>query len=257
MSTAVAAPGPGRLTAVHARYLAVETLRVPIAVVGTVMFPVLSMLFFVVPFQEVSANPVAATAATAQLSLFAVFSVCLFTFGVGVADDRATPWDPYVRTLPVGPGPRVTARLLTGVLFALLGLVPLLLVSALATAATVSGGQVVLGLGALAVAGVPLLLMGVALGYSLPVKAAVPFAQVLLFPLAFGGGFFIPPHQFPGWLDAVSQVLPTRAGRDLVVAATTGGEVGLHVAPVLLLWAVATGAVAVWAYRRDEGRRFR
>ena len=66
------------------------------------------------------------TAAVSQLALFAVFSVCLFTFGVGVADDRGTPWDPYVRTLPVGAGPRIVARLLNGVLFALLGLVPLL-----------------------------------------------------------------------------------------------------------------------------------
>ncbi|WP_336921612.1 ABC transporter permease [Aquipuribacter sp. SD81] len=251
------APGAARLAAVHARYLAVETLRVPIAVVGTVMFPVLSMLFFVVPFAEVSGDPVAATAATAQLSLFAVFSVCLFTFGVGVADDRSTPWEPYVRTLPVGAGPRVAARLLTGVLFALLGLLPLLLVAALATEAAVTPGQVVLGLGALAAAGTPLLLMGIAIGYALPVKAAIPAAQVLLFPLAFGGGLFLPPQSFPGWLDGVSLLLPTRAGRDLVVAATTGGDVPGHVLPVLLVWTAVTAAVAVWAYRRDEGRRFR
>lgn len=66
------------LTLLHTRYLALETLRVPIAVIGTAMFPLLSMLFLVVPFSAVSGDPVAATAATAQLCLFAVFSVCVF-----------------------------------------------------------------------------------------------------------------------------------------------------------------------------------
>ena len=125
------------------------------------------------------------------------------------------------------------------------------------TAATVTPLQGVLGLGALAVAGVPLLFMGVAIGYSLPVKAAIPVAQVLLFPLAFGGGLFIPPQGFPVWLDAVSQGLPTRAGRDLVIAGTTGADVPATALPVLAVWALVAGAVAVWAYRRDEGQRFR
>lgn len=245
------------LVLLHTRYVALETLRVPIAVVGTVMFPVLSFLFFVVPFRAISGDPEAATAATSQLALFAVFSVCLFTFGVGVAEDRSTPWEPYVRTLPVGAGPRIAARLLNGVLFALLGLLPLLLVAALLTEATVTPVRAVLGLAALAAAGTPLLFMGVALGYSLPVKAAVPVAQLLLFPLAFGGGLFIPPDAFPGWLDAASQALPTRAGRDLVIAATTGADVPATALPVLTVWGLVAAAVAAWAYRRDEGRRFR
>jgi ABC-2 type transport system permease protein len=245
------------LVLLHTRYVALETLRVPIAIVGTVMFPVLSFLFFVVPFRSVSGDPTAATAAASQLALFAVFSVCLFSFGVGVAEDRSTPWEPFVRTLPVGAGPRVLARLLNGVLFALIGLVPLLVVAALLTEATVSPVEGVLGLAALAVAGTPLLFMGVAIGYSLPVKAAVPVAQVLLFPLAFGGGLFIPPDGFPDWLDAVSRALPTRAGRELIISATTGSALPATALPVLAVWAVAAGVVAVWAYRRDEGRRFR
>jgi ABC-2 type transport system permease protein len=245
------------LVALHTRYVALETLRVPIAIVGTVMFPVLSFLFFVVPFESVSGDPEAATAAASQLALFAVFSVCLFSFGVGVAEDRSTPWEPYVRTLPVGAGPRVLARLLNGVLFALFGLLPLLVVAALLTEATVSPVEALLGLASLAVAGTPLLFMGVALGYSLPVKAAVPVAQVLLFPLAFGGGLFIPPDGFPDWLDAVSRALPTRAGRELVISATTSSDLPATALPVLAVWAAAAGAVAVWAYRRDEGRRFR
>jgi len=127
----------------------------------------------------------------------------------------------------------------------------------LLTAASVTPTQALLGLGALAVAGVPLLFLGVAIGCSLPVKVAIPVAQGLLFLLAFGGGLFIPPEGFPAWLDAVSQGLPTRAGRDLFIAGTTGSDLPATALPVLLVWALVAGAVAVWAYRRDEDRRFR
>jgi ABC-2 type transport system permease protein len=93
-----------RLTGLHTRYQFIETIRVPIAVIGTTLFPSLSLLFFVIP-QSFAQDPREATAAAAQLVVFAVMSVCLFTYGVGVAEDRALPWDGYTRTLPVGPLP--------------------------------------------------------------------------------------------------------------------------------------------------------
>lgn len=82
-------------------------------------------------------------------------------------------------------------------------------------------------------------------------------AQSLLLPLAFGGGLFLPPETFPAWLDAISTWLPTRGRRDLVVAATTGTELPSTTLLTLGGWILLTGSMAVRAYRRDEGRRFR
>lgn len=243
------------LTVLHARSQLVETVRVPIAVVGTVGFPALSLLFFVVP-QPFAREQVAATAATAQISLFSVLSVCLFTYGVGVAEDRALPWDGYLRTLPAGPVPRLTGRLLNGLCFALLGLLPVLLISATLTAAFLPLDRMALALGAIVLAGLPLLGIGLTIGYTLTSKAALAVAQALLLPLAFGGGLFLPPEQFPPWLDAVSTALPTRAGRDLLVGATTGAPVATTALLVLAGWTAAAFVLAGWAYRRDEGRRF-
>lgn len=243
------------LSVLHARSQLVETLRIPIAVVGTVAFPALSLLFFVVP-QPFAQEQVAATAATAQISLFAVMSVCLFTYGVGVAEDRALPWDSYLRTLPVGPVPRLAGRLLNGLCFAVLGLLPVLVISATLTAASLPLDRLALALGAIVLAGLPLLGVGLAIGYALTTKAALAVAQVLLLPLAFGGGLFLPPEQFPSWLDAISTGLPTRAGRDLLVGATTGASVSATALLVLAGWTVVALVLAGWAYRRDEGRRF-
>lgn len=245
------------LVLTHTRFLFLETVRVPIAVIGTMLFPALSLLFFVVPQDSVSSDPAVATAAAGQLSLFAVVSVCLFQFGVGVSEDRSTPWDPYVRTLPAGAAPRMAGRMLNGILFGLLGVLPVAVLAALLTQASVTLPRLLLGALALAVAAVPFLGIGLAMGYSLPVKASVPVAQVVLFPMAFGGGLFLPPETFPDWLDRVSQVLPTRAGRDIVVPALVGGDVPARAVVVLAVWALAAASLAAWSYRRDEGRHFR
>lgn len=252
------APVPtGRLVRRHARYQFVETVRVPIAVVSTTMFPAVSLLFFVIPFGEVSADPVIATSATAQLAVFSMMSVCLFTFGVGVAEDRALPWDAYLRTLPAGPVPRLAGRLLNGLAFAGLGLLPLVVLAALLTEATLPLGRVLPTAGALVLSAVPFLGAGLAIGYRLTSKAAIAVAQVLLFPLAFGGGLFLPPEAFPEWLDSVSTWLPSRAGRDVVVATVTGEPQSGTAVLVLAAWSALALALAVAAYRRDEGRRFR
>jgi ABC-2 type transport system permease protein len=245
-----------RLTVLHTRYQFTQTIRVPIAVIGTTLFPSLSLLFFVVP-TSFAQEPAAATRATAQLAVFAVMSVCLFSYGVGVAEDRARPWDGSLRTLPVAPAPRLIGRLANGLAFAVLGLVPLVLLAWLLTAATLPPSKLVLAAAALLVAGVPLFAIGISIGYSLSITAALAVAQLLLLPLAFGGGLFLPPETFPGWLNAISTWLPTRAGRDLVVSATTGVDLPGTALLVLGVWTLLSGSLAVWAYRRDEGLRYR
>jgi ABC-2 type transport system permease protein len=232
-------------------------VRVPVAVIGNMLFPGLAMFFFVVPQESVASNPVAATAAVGQLGMFAVMSTCLFTYGAGVSEDRQQPFDPYLRTLPTGAGPRMAGRVANGAAFALLGLLPLVLIGWLFTDASVPGGRLALAVLVIAAVALPFLLLGMAIGYSLSAKAALPVVQVVLFPLAFAGGLFMPPEVFPGWLDGISQVLPSRAGRDLLVEALTGQSAYGAALPVLVGWGVLFAVLAAAAYRRDEGRRFR
>ncbi|PZR53338.1 ABC transporter permease [Xylanimonas oleitrophica] len=255
---ATAPPLPAaRLAWLHLRYQVLETVRVPIAVLGNLLFPALAMFFFVVPQREVAGDPVVATTAVAGLALFAVCSASLFTYGLGVAEDRQLPFDPFVRSLPVGAAPQLLARIGTGAAFAVLGVLPLVAIGAFLTEASVTLVRLVAGVGTLVLASVPFVLLGMAVGYSLSAKAALPVVQVLLFPLAFAGGLFLPPQLFPAWLDAVSQATPTRAARDLLVQALTGEPGSAWAWPVLTGWIALLAVLAVVAYRRDEGRRFR
>lgn len=252
---AAGGPGPLRLTLTHMRYQVLETVRIPIAVVASAFFPAASMLFFVVP--AAGDHEVGATMATGSMATFAVMLSCLFTYGAGVSEDRARPWDPYTRTLPAGPLPRLLGRLATGALFTLLAMVPVVLIAAFLTAASATLAELLAGVGAVLLAAVPFTLMGLAIGYSLPSKAALAVTNIVFFPLAFGGGLLADPQNLPGFVEVIAPYLPTRGAVELVWAAVSDFAPDGTALLMLAAWTVVFGAVAVWAYRRDEGRRFR
>jgi ABC-2 type transport system permease protein len=242
------------LALVHARYQLIETIRIPVAVIGSAFFPAASMLFFVVPFA--GDDPVGATFATASMVTFAVMVSNLFNYGIGVSEDRSQPWDPYTRTLPVGPGPRFAGRILAGLAMMMVSLVPVVVIAALFTDATVSPIGFLLALAAIVFAALPFTLMGLAIGYSLPSKAALAVAQIVFFPLAFGGGLLSAPGEAPGFVETIAPYLPTRGAVELVWAAVGDYPLDPTAMVMLAVWIVAMAALAGWAYRRDEGRRF-
>jgi len=245
------------LSFVHAKYTLLETMRVPISVIGTLVFPTLSLLFFVVPQPAIAQDPEYATQAVISMSVFSVMVGNLFSFGLGIAENRSKPWDPYLRTLPAPGVVRVLGHIFSTGLMSLLALVPLLLVGGLLTAATATPGQLVLGLLAIAVASLPFALLGICVGYSMSMKAAIAVIQVTFFALAFGGGLFLPPILFPDWLNAISQFLPSRMARDFVIWAVEGGDLAPLTWIGLLVWVLGLLALALVLFRRDEGRRYR
>jgi ABC-2 type transport system permease protein len=98
--------------------------------------------------------------------------------------------------------------------------------------------------------------MGLGIGYSLPPKAAIVVAQVLFIPLAFGGGLMTAPGSAPGFVETIAPYLPTGGAARLMWAAVGNFPFDLGSTIALVGWCTAFAAVAVWAYRRDEGRRF-
>ena len=243
------------LSLTHARFHLLETVRVPIAVIGSTFFPAAAMLFFVVPFA--GDDPTGATFATASMVTFAVMTSNLFGYGAGVAQDRDQPWDPYTRTLPAGPGPRFAGRVIAGLIMTFLSLLPVVAIAALFTAATTTPLGLLLGAGAAIVAAIPISLMGLAIGYGMPMKAALVVAQVLFFPLAFLGGLLSSPLDAPGFVQAVAPYLPTRGAVELMWAAVGDFQPNPTAIIMLGVWTVAMAALAALAYRHDEGRRFR
>ncbi|WP_432926554.1 ABC transporter permease [Microbispora sp. CA-135349] len=243
------------LALTHAKYQFLEGVRMPIAVIGAAFFPAAAMIFFVVPFT--ADDPIASTYATASMITFALMTTCLFQFGAGIADDRAQAWDPFTRTLPAGPLPRFAGRILCGLAFMVISMIPLLVIAAAATEAHITPLRFVASAGAVAVVAVVFTLMGLAIGYLLPFKAALAVAQLLFFPLAFGGGLLAAPGQSPGFVEAIAPYLPSRGAVELMWAAVGDFRVNWLSVGALGGWLALLAVVAAWAYRRDQGRRFR
>ena len=246
-----------RLTFAHAKYSLLETVRVPIAVIGSLVFPALSLLFFVVPQRAVAENAEWATQAVISLSVFAVLANALFGFGLNIAQSRELPWDPYLRTLPAPGLSRVLGHVFSTGLVGIAAIVPVVVLGALLTAAEASWWSLLLGFGAIAASALPFVFIGISVGYSMPAKAAIAVVQVLMFGLAFGGGLFLPPALFPDWLDAISRFLPSRDAREIVVWAVQGGDLPPWAWIGWLAWTALSLALALLLFRRDEGRRFR
>jgi ABC-2 type transport system permease protein len=238
----------------HTRYQLLETVRIPIAVIGSAFWPAASMLAFVVPFA--GGDRVYATLATTSMITFAVMSTILFQYGIGVADDRAQPWDPYLRTLPAGAFPRFTGRILSGLAMMVFSLLPVILIAALFTKASVTPMAFLATAGVTALIAIPFILMGLTIGYSLPQKAAIVVAQVLFFPLAFAGGLMTTPGQAPGFVEHLAPYLPTGGAARLMWAATGYRPYSAASIASLVGWTLILAGTALWAYRRDEGRRF-
>lgn len=263
-ATGTAAPSQRSLIRTHALAQLLEQLRIPIAVISSVVFPALVLMFFVVPQSSVTASPTASLESIAQLAVFGVMSAFLFNYGVGVAEDRANPWSSYVRSLPVGALPGILARGLTGMLFAFMSLLPVLVLGAILTSAPdafTSGDlpwwRIPLAVAVWLLCGLPFLALGLFIGHLCTSKVAVAVTQVVFFPLAFAGGMMLPPLMFPEWLNTFSMFLPSRAARDLSVFALTGEGLEPTTIVCLLAWLLVLGAAAIWAARRDQGRRFR
>ncbi|MGP3960458.1 ABC transporter permease [Nonomuraea sp. 3N208] len=242
------------LVVAHTRYLLIEQIRVPIGLLASSLFPAISMVAFVVPFA--GQDPAGATMATGSLMFFGAMSGAVIGLSIAVAQDRELPWNPYLRTLPAGPLPRFAGRILSTLAVMLVSVIPVLLVSALFTEATITPAKLLLGLGALIVGVVPFMLMGLFIGFVLSAKAAIAVSQLVFFPVAILGGLLLPPQILPEFIQAVSPYVPTRGAAELIWWATTGSSPDTVALVMLAVWTVIAAAAAAWAYRRDEGRRF-
>ena len=240
-----------RLALVHARAMTLELARYPAYVVPTLVLPTVFFLFFVSPGPRVEA-----TARMATFAGFAVIGVSFFQFGVGIAADRASPWEAYLRTLPAGPAVRLVARLGSAVVFASLAAGLLVVTAVAVTNASLSGARWLALAGALLAGTVPFAFLGIALGYWAPAKGALPIANLLYLVLAYAGGLWIRPSGLPGAVAAVSRVLPTRALADALVAVAIGAGVDWRAWSGLAFFSGLFAVLAVAGYRRDEGRRF-
>jgi ABC-2 type transport system permease protein len=242
-----------RLALAHAKAETQQLLRLPAYSVPTLLFPALLLVLIGRAFERGEPERLlAGFAATALLT------VAFFQFGVGIAMTRTTPWEAFVRTLPVSAGTRLVGRVLSALVFAAATVTVVALVAVAIHGARLPFWRFTLLVLALLAGCIPFALLGIAFGYLLPPRAAVPVANLLFLPLAIAGSLWTrPTDEIPSSVDVASQLLPTRSWIEVLDSiATADSPLPLHHVAALVGWTIVFGALAAWAYRRDEGERF-
>ena len=169
-----------------------------------------------------------------------------------------TPWESYVRTPPATATTRIAGRILSALVFAVATVVVVMVVGVAVYGAGFAPWRFVALILALLLGSVPFGLAGIALGYWLPPRSAMPIANIIVIPLIIAGFLWTrPPDDFPRTADLVSQLVPTRSWAEVLDSVSTGDHpLPLHHVAALAGWTVVFFALAWWGYRRDEGEQF-
>jgi ABC-2 type transport system permease protein len=242
-----------RLALAHARTETRQYLGYPAYALPTLLFPCVMLLVLGRAFERGEPQRL-----LMGFAATAVLAVTFFQFGVGIATTRTTAWETYLRTLPAGPLTRLAGRVLSALAFAATTVGLVVVVGLAVYDAEMAPWRFIAGITALIVGGIPFALLGIAFGYWLPPRAALPVANLAFLPLAIAGAFWARLDGLPHNADVGSQLLPTRSWMEVLDSIATGDHpLPLHHVAALAGWAVVFGALAWWGFRRDEGERFR
>ncbi|HEV3152756.1 MAG TPA: ABC transporter permease [Candidatus Baltobacteraceae bacterium] len=241
-----------RLAFLYAKVQWLQLSRVPGFVVPTLLFPSLFFTLFDLNFAR--SHPKVAPFLMLGYVAFAIIGVTLFQFGVGIATERSTPWERYLRTLPAPVASRFLGRVIVAAAFGTIAASMVIVLASITAGVHFDAAQWLRIAGAMVAGGVVFTLFGLAIGYWLSEKAALPVANLFYLLLSFAGGLWIPPDQMPPFARAVSPFLPTRQFADLLWNAPFG--ISWSALLPLGCFGCAFLIAAAIGYRRDQKARY-
>lgn len=258
-ATARRSGGTGHMLWQQIRAEFLKQWRIPAFTIPTILFPVLFFFIFGVPNAGKTLPDGTNVSAfiLASLSAASLISVALFSFGVGVANERGQGWMKLVRATPMPAWIYFAAKIVIALVFGLVIcaiLFPLAYVSAGIRMPASQWAALTLSL---LLGMTPFSVLGFAIGYWAGPNSAIAVANILYLVLSFGSGLFIPEEQLPSLMQRIAPYLPANHFGHLVWRAV-GSDDGLFVQHVM--WLLGTtivfGLLAVSGYRRDQGKQY-
>jgi ABC-2 type transport system permease protein len=249
----------GRMLAKQIRSQMLIRWRIPAFSLTNLALPIIFFTFFGLPLVNRTLPDGTNLGAfiLASFAAYAVGSIMVFSFGIGVATERAMRMDVLVRATPLPPGLYILAKVVTALIFALVSLVVLIAYGIVVGGIREDPGVWISVIARLLAGSLPFIGLGFAIGYLTGPNAAPAVANLIYLPLAFASGYFLPLDQLPAFIRRAAPYLPTYHYAQLAWSA-----VGRRSEPLFtsLLWVAGYSilflAIAVWAYQRDETSKF-
>jgi ABC-2 type transport system permease protein len=250
----------GRMLFKQTQAFLLSRFRNPAFSVLSLGLPVMFFLLFNAIYgnQRVVPGVTVAKFIMVSYATYAVGNIMVFNFGIGVANDRGRKLDLLQRAMPLPPLIVITSYIIFAFIFSILAMI------ILGVVATIVGG-VRLDLTdwlsltwRLLIGSVPLIALGMAIGYGASPNTAPALANMVYLPMLFLSGIFVPLKQLPHTIQQIGSVLPTYHYAQLA-----WGTLGVNDESALtaLLWTAAWTlvlfAIAFRLYRLDEDQKFK
>jgi ABC-2 type transport system permease protein len=257
--TAGRAPiGPMLVRQTWAEFL--KLWRVPAFSLTSLFLPVMFYAFIGIGSSSEVVSPGVTFGAyfLASMAVYSVANVMIFSFGISVATERGMKMDVLMRATPMPPFVYLLSKCITAVVFAALTLVVLFPFAYVAGGVRLDADVWANLAFRVLVGAIPFIALGFAIGYLSGPNSAVAVINLIYLPTAFASGLFFPKQLLPEFIQRISGYLPLhffgQLGWDAVGAPTDES--------VMTDWLYLVGygvlffLVAIWAYRREESRKF-
>lgn len=245
-------PALAQLTLAEARRM----LRNPMFAVGTIGFPILFFSLFGLPNIK-DTTPDGQPLGPYMLIGFggtALLSLALFSFGANISLERTGGWLKLLRASPMPTALYFVAKVISALAFSAIALAALYTFAHFAGGVTLSLGVALTVLFKLLLGMIPLVTMGLAIGFLVNPTAAQVVANIVSIVMSFGSGLYMPLFLLPKFVQKVAPFLPAyhlgEVGRSPVISTPNETQHWL----ALLAFTALFGLLAVWGWKRDESR---
>lgn len=193
----------------------------------------------------------------ASFATFGTFNIMVSTFGGGVASDRSARRHVLYRAMPVRPIVLLGAKAVVACAVTMI-MCTILIGTAVATGTRIAPLDAVSLVARMAIGGIPFIAMGLAIGYLVRPSSVGVVINVLSLGLSFLSGIYMPIQVTEGALQPIANVLPMYRLAELgwnAVGADIANSM-LESILVLVAYTLVFGAIALYAYGREEKRTF-
>jgi ABC-2 type transport system permease protein len=237
-----------------------SSLRIPAFSLTTILLPIMFFAFFGLPYVHqtiANSNITVGPYVMASFGAYAVSSAMVFNFGIGVAMARGQKMDLLQRATPLPSGVAIAATVVNAMVFALISLIGLFAFASIVGGVTLPIETWLTLTFRLLVGAVPLIGLGMAIGYAAGPNSAPAVTNLIYLPMSFASGLFIPVAQLPAIIQKVAPYLPTYHYGQIAWNAVGAPTESMESAVIWLgAWTVLFFALALRFIRLDQSRKF-
>jgi ABC-2 type transport system permease protein len=238
----------------------VKLLRVPAFSVTSIVLPAMFYAFIGLGQRNVTMGAAGVTFGQyflASMALYGVANVMVLGFGISLANERGQKQDLLMKATPLPSYVYFIAKALSALAIALLSIVALGLFASVVGGVRLEVSQWSTLVVRAMLCSIPFIGLGFALGYLASPNSAPAVTNLIYLPTAFASGLFFQLSLLPKFLQDIAPYLPLYRAAHLVWSSVGYPENDIDEDwYYMAAYAVVFFLLALWAYRRDQGKKF-